>query len=468
MKSMNWSAWLLTAAVALAMSPALCAEEHEDVTAKQFIQKTDKVVGLTDDQKQKMADIFAALNKAIEDYRMQNADAISAAMHEMSEAGQPGKPTKDMDKAQKDFKDVINAPSWELMKKSQVDLMNVLTPVQSTKYVQVQVVELGQKAVEPAHLAGEQIEQLKKAFANLTPEERGDLCSPFQLPPPYGMKMWFNISRKAHELLTDEQKAQVTEAFAVQYVLMYSFGGVVKFSDDQAKQLHAAYDTLAKDKTLKATELAAKLLPKAEALLTPEQKDTLAKANKQHAKNMIRGLFSAVEFSYYQNQKIEAACDELAKDTFSISGYWSKLPPKVVALLTDDQKAAVAYVNKGTAISFVETWYEAAKLSNDQMKQINAACDEIGKRQPYFNLYWTALAEKIDGLLTAGQKDAVKKTHPEHLWWTAPNAAAGARGPGGQMGVQGDGHQMQWFYFQAISEPPGAYLTIPLPAEPWQ
>ena len=79
-----------------------------------YIESIDKIVNLTDDQKQAITTIIEARDKAVQDFRTQNAEKLQAATSALMEAYK----SKDQDAIAKAAKanQELNAPMYEAMK----------------------------------------------------------------------------------------------------------------------------------------------------------------------------------------------------------------------------------------------------------------------------------------------------------------------------------------------------------------
>ncbi|MGA2620901.1 MAG: Spy/CpxP family protein refolding chaperone [Thermoguttaceae bacterium] len=164
-----------------------------------------------------------------------------------------------------------------------------------------------------------------------------------------------------------------------------------------------------------------------DAVLTPEQQ---AKQQEQRMTAWIKNLTDPVQLSGEQIEKARAAYGELAKAA-DHEALGRKLPETIQNILTSEQKATIV---KHRAMMYVKAVYARAKLTDEQMKKVQTLVDDLAKGQNP-KMDWQAfgkLAEKIGGLLTDQQKEAMK----------APYAAGGQGGLAPGAPVKGPGQTL--------------------------
>jgi Spy/CpxP family protein refolding chaperone len=228
---------------------------------------------------------------------------------------------------------------------------------------------------------------------------------------------WYIESLDKAVGLTDAQKKAITEIFAAREK------SVKDFQAQNAEKLKAASAALTEAYQKKDQEAIAKvqkayqelyapmheIMKKSEAdltnVLTPPQQ---AKLNESRFMNMVKGMTNPVQLTDAQLQKIKAAYGELSKQG-DHAGFERKLPQVIQQILTPEQKATIA---KQRAMNYVKSMFNQAKLTDEQLKKVEAACDELIKNQTIkADWNWEAyktLGEKINGLLTNEQKEAMK------------------------------------------------------------
>ena len=222
-----------------------------------YIDYIDRIVKLTDEQKKAMTEIIDARNQAAKEFQTENAHKLRAANAAMIESFR-SRDREAIAKAQREYQELY-APMHEMMKKSQSDLTNVMTPEQKAAFRDFQLMTAVRNMVAPVQLSDEQIQQIK---AN---SKAGDLGG-------FGGKIYQTVQ----QVLTPEQKTTIAKHRAMSYVKA-AFGHA-KLSADQMKQVEAACDELAQNPAFNDGRLYPKLTEKVNALLTDEQKEAMKKA----------------------------------------------------------------------------------------------------------------------------------------------------------------------------------------------
>jgi Spy/CpxP family protein refolding chaperone len=229
--------------------------------------------------------------------------------------------------------------------------------------------------------------------------------------------------------LTDAQKKAVTETIEARDKAMR------EFQTKNAEKLKAASAAMmeafkSKDKDAIAKsqkayqeiyapmhEAMKKSQGELDNILTPQQKEKLQESRMT---SWIKALTDPAQLTDEQMKKLKAAYAELTKAT-GHEGMERKLPETVQNILTAEQKATIA---KHRAMMYVKAMFARAKLTDEQMKRVEAMADELAKDQKAkLGLDWQVynkLAEKIRELLTAEQKEAIRA--PTRLG--APGASA--------------------------------------------
>jgi Spy/CpxP family protein refolding chaperone len=226
-----------------------------------FIQSLEKAITLSDDQKETMKRIMEARDTESKKFQTDNAEKLKAASAAIMESYK-AKDKEAQAKATKDYQELY-APLYEMMKKSQADLMNVLAPEQKTKWGEYQVMSMAKGLAMPAELTEDQIAKIKESCAEFFKAE--NIYSNYK-----------QISEKVQAVLTDEQKATIAKARTLQMVQGRYW--MAKLTEDQLYQVKASYDELAKDKALQPADIQKKLAEKIDGMLTDDQKEAMKKA----------------------------------------------------------------------------------------------------------------------------------------------------------------------------------------------
>lgn len=328
----QFALWVSAAALLICASHVLAEENEENErqnASTSFINSIDKAVTLTDAQKKQMAELFVKRDAAMAEFQTKNGEAIKAAAAALQEAYK-SKDSNVITAANKQYQDAY-APMQELMKKSQADLMNVLTDDQKAKYKTSQLVQMAQGGLGGIKLSDDQIAKLKESCADMLKKDSFEGTD------------WGMVQKKVQEVLTPEQKAAIEKnQVLMQVKFMFGnpwAGGSGGITPEQTKSLEAAYDELAK--TLKGEELRAKLNEKAISLLNDDQKAALAKNNKNYALMMVKARYGPAKLTDEQMKQIEAAADEAVKSTFQLNDVNKKVGEKVESMLTAEQKEAM-------------------------------------------------------------------------------------------------------------------------------
>ena len=225
--------------------------------AQWYIESTEKVVPLTEDQKKAITQTIEARDKAMQDFQSQNKEKLQAAGKALGDTFKSQDKEK-IAQAQKAYQDVY-APMHEIMKKSQKALDDILTPQQRDKIQENQTATWIKAVTDPVQLSSEQLDKAKAAYrefakGGLRYTERG-------------------LPEAIDKILTPEQKATISKHRMMNYVkAMFSRA---KLSDEQMKKAEAAVDELGKQDAKMQRQWYGTLQEKINALLTPEQKEAM-------------------------------------------------------------------------------------------------------------------------------------------------------------------------------------------------
>jgi Spy/CpxP family protein refolding chaperone len=213
--------------------------------------------------------------------------------------------------------------------------------------------------------------------------------------------------------LTEDQKKASTKIFEERERLTKQFQAE---HGEQTKAalsaLSAAYKTKDKEAIAKASkgyqdacaplsEVWKKSQAKLTRVLTPQQQ---AKLREHQLTTMLKGVTAPVNLSEEQVERIRRASQAEPGDAWGM-----KVSKVIEEVLAVEQKTAIA---KHRLMDAVRTMFGRAKLTAEQLKNVEAACDELVKGQSKLGLasgLYSKLAEKVNGLLTAAQKEAMKK-----------------------------------------------------------
>jgi Spy/CpxP family protein refolding chaperone len=224
-----------------------------------YIESTDKVVNLTEDQKKASTKIFEERERLTKEFQAQHGEQTKAALSALS-AAYKSKDKEAIAKASKAYQDAC-APLSEMWKKSQAELNNVLTPEQKAKLREHQLTTMLSAVTAPVKLSEEQVQRIRQAAQ----AEPGDA---------WGLK----VSKVMEEVLTAEQKAAIAKHRLMDAVK--TMFGRANLTAEQLKNVEAACDELVKgqSKLGLAPGLYSKLAEKINGLLTAQQKEAMKKA----------------------------------------------------------------------------------------------------------------------------------------------------------------------------------------------
>jgi hypothetical protein len=137
----------------------------------------------------------------------------------------------------------------------------------------------------------------------------------------------------------------------------------------------------------------------------------------------IKSMVAPVTLTKEQIEQVKAASKG---DDLGVVG--GKTYRAIQQVLTPEQKTAIA---KSRALNYAKFAFARAKLTGDQMKQVEALCDELAKDQPNpmdHGRGYAKLTEKVNELLTDEQKETMKKARKS--WWGPGGTAPRSSTPG--------------------------------------
>jgi len=186
-----------------------------------------KVCQLSEEQQKKIAELGAQRKNALNAFETENADKRSALQEELKKA----KESKDKDATKKASTELaaLNAKRGEIVKKSQADIMAVLTPGQKAKWDEYTAMNSLKGRFLGIEFTEDQLAKIKAEYAKLAAEaETG--------PEKGRSTLLAKLYEKVHkEILTEEQRIDV----AVGQVL--GPFRKLKLSEDQVAKTKAAY-----------------------------------------------------------------------------------------------------------------------------------------------------------------------------------------------------------------------------------
>ena len=257
--------------------------------------------------------------------------------------------------------------------------------------------------------------------------------------------------------LTDEQKKTITASIEARDKAMQ------EFQAKSAEKLKAAGASMMEAYKSKDKEAIAKVqksyqdlyaplheaMKKSQAeldnVLTAEQKEKL---QDNRAMNWIKSMTDPVQLTDEQMKKLKAAYGELTK-TATLQVLGRSLPEVIQNVLTAEQKATIA---KHRAMIYVKSMFARAKLTDEQMKRVEALVDELAKdsnvKVVMDGQWFNKLAEKIRALLTAEQKEALQSPM---VWGGGGSGGISVSGPRFPTNV-GQGREVLERRYKELSE----------------
>jgi Spy/CpxP family protein refolding chaperone len=193
-------------------------------------------------------------------------------------------------------------------------------------------------------------------------------------------------------VLTAEQKEKLQDSRVM--TAIKSATTPLELSAEQIKQIKAALPKGEPNEALR------KVYDTVQQVLTAEQKEKLQDLRVMAT---IKATTAPVELSAEQIKQIKAALPQGGQP-------WqaqAKVYEVVQQVLTAEQKVAIT---KHRNMSYVKSMYGRAKLTEEQLKQAEAACEALAKDpnvKP--NELYLKLKEKVDALLTDEQKKAMSQ-----------------------------------------------------------
>jgi hypothetical protein len=237
--------------------------------AEWYIERNDKIVGLSDEQKQKIKAEYESRDKATKEFQASIEAKVKSVTAEMTEA------FKSQDKeaianAQKAYQELY-APLVEITKKSDIALQNILTVEQRNKR------------------SDHQFAAMLESYApgvELTEAQRREIRAGFGLSPG---EYEVNV-RGLHELIDKVLTAEQITAVITHRAATMMFASA-KLTPDQQKKVAEQVAELTKDhkKTVNLDNLGyRRLYEHVEGLLTPQQKEAM-KAQSARLVGAVRG-----------------------------------------------------------------------------------------------------------------------------------------------------------------------------------
>jgi len=255
----------------------------------EYFEGTAKECGVSDDHVKSIVAIYIAANKAMEQWRVENAAAFDAWTDAYMQAAYEGDEARMLALLRE--REKLAAPIMELSDKAQQDSMAVLPPEQRAKVIEHFVLEMFFQSVQMHELTDDQKAKVKDALKPLAAEKDAMVQTTLD-------KL---VEKLFGDILTKEQKAKWLKRSAIRKV-EENFTPA-KLTDDQKSRIKGDYDTLAADEKTapdvsSAKDLAGmykllsdtvkKLRPQTQARLTDEQKKAMEKAPKSDDEPELR------------------------------------------------------------------------------------------------------------------------------------------------------------------------------------
>jgi hypothetical protein len=229
-------------------------------SAQWFIERTEQVVKLSDEQKEAITELFAERDKAVKEYQASIKEKTEATSAAMQKAGRD-KDFEELTRLQKAYQELY-APLGEITKKYDQALQKLLTAEQRDMLHETQITMMAKTMAPGIELTAEQMKKLKARVGVLTT----------------GGEVWKDFPEILDQTLTGEQIAAVVKQQARSYITMMTGG--VKLSDEQSEKVEKELSQLTKERAKIGRfqpELYQKLSEFAKGLLTEEQKEAAAK-----------------------------------------------------------------------------------------------------------------------------------------------------------------------------------------------
>jgi len=312
---------------------------------EEYIAEADQVVALSDEQKQKSRELFAAKSKAWADLEAQHGARMKELLRLMDD-------TTDKEKRNQAHKEYgeLTAELRKTWDQLDADLRNVLTPEQKIAWRLHAIVKLAHQHYAPVTLSEEQIQKLKEVLADLLKDPTSNQPSrDHHSLVGLTVEEQMRGSNTARLLFTDEQKEQLDWKYMSDWIES-TFWGTGKATAEKKKLVAAACEEV-RNTGYRGMELKVKAYEKVISLLTDAEKDT--------------GLKSRLHF-------VNQSVDVIAAD---IAG----------AQLTDEQKKLL-----NTAF---KEMYEVRHDSSTPFEVVSAAFDKC--------------LEPFVATLSASQKDTL-------------------------------------------------------------
>jgi Spy/CpxP family protein refolding chaperone len=247
---------------------------------------------------------------------------------------------------------------------------------------------------------------------------------------------WYIESIDKIVSLTDAQKKAITAFMEARDAIMKDFqtrnAERMKAASNAMMEAYKSKDAAAIAKAQKAyqeiwapmTQIMKNSQADLASVLTAEQ---TAKLRDHRLMTVVKSMTDPIKLSEEQIKQLRAACKGLALEN-TYEGGWPKFNEALQKVLTAQQKHDIA---KHRAMMYVKGMFQPAKLTAEQIKKAEAACDELLKAQPP-KMLWdytivNKLNERVTAILSDGQKASLAKAR--RGWqglggMTAPAAAA--------------------------------------------
>jgi Spy/CpxP family protein refolding chaperone len=225
--------------------------------AQYLIDNIDKIVELTEEQKEKFSEICDKRAKESQEWMAKNAARSKAADKAMSDAYATGD-QEAIARAREDF-NTLHAPMIQMIKKSQDDLAKVLTREQQAKLDDYHATNLINARTAGVKLLPDQVKQLKAAYRETQRKDKPDDTET--------MEQAFN------RILLPEQKAAIAKSHCMHFVK--AAYAKANLTDAQLKKIGSAVDEIVADPEQLAQRFEI-LQQRMQTILTKEQITAMA------------------------------------------------------------------------------------------------------------------------------------------------------------------------------------------------
>jgi Spy/CpxP family protein refolding chaperone len=232
--------------------------------AQAYIANLERGATLTDEQKKKIADIFAEREKAVSEFREKNAEklkAAAAAFHDASKSGDADA----ISSAQGTYQQLY-APLQKTLDKCSTELSKVLTREQKAAIDDFRADEFVKGSIGPVKLRADQLRELKRVYLDVVNgrAQEGE-----------------NLLQAFDRVLSPEQKSALTQHRLTSYAkLAYARANLTA---QQSAKIDRICRDVASDPDVDPTQVYSVLRDRVQEVLTAEQKESMKDAGRPGA-----------------------------------------------------------------------------------------------------------------------------------------------------------------------------------------